>query len=180
MLQRMFSGGGRAPGANLGQFQGSQGPIYTRLSRPQGAGGMGSLLAALPMILQSAPGIFKAITSDPGFQSRMQQNKQNQLATAEPTTPPTTPPSASTPTLPPTTIPPVAPTQPVRLARVRALDTVLALCVCRLPPGPDAGGKPRSLLLVCGNHVRVAVLATVSSNVAAEISGHDQRQMAAF
>ena len=71
MLQRMFSGGGGAPGANLGQFQGSQGPIYTRLSRPQGAGGMGSLLAALPMILQSAPGIFKAITSDPGFQSRM-------------------------------------------------------------------------------------------------------------
>ena len=113
MLQRMFSGGGGAPGANLGQFQGSQGPIYTRLSRPQGAGEMGSLLAALPMILQSAPGIFKAITSDPGFQSRMQQNKQNQLATAEPTTPPTTPPSASTPTLPPTTIPPVAPTQPV-------------------------------------------------------------------
>ena len=59
-----------------------------------------------------APGIFKAITSDPGFQSRMQQNKQNQQVTPG-TTPPTTPPSASTPTLPPTTIPPVTQTPPV-------------------------------------------------------------------
>ena len=117
MLQRMFGGGGGVPGANLGQFQGSQGPIYTRLTRPQGAGGMGSLLAALPTILSAAPGIIKAVTTDPGFKTRMKQDRQNQLAAAEPTTPPTTAataaaaePAANTP---PTTIPPVTPTQPV-------------------------------------------------------------------
>ena len=118
MLQRMFSGG--APGTrSFGPPPVSRGPggkvlkrTYNHLTRPQGAGGMGSLLAALPTILQSAPGIFKAITSDPGFQSRMQQNKQNQQVTPG-TTPPTTPPSASTPTLPPTTIPPVTQTPPV-------------------------------------------------------------------
>ncbi len=122
MLHSMFGGapgshaGPFRPSANLGQQRGPGGeqlpPLHSKLTRPQGYGGMGSLLAALPTILSAAPDIFKAITGDPGYQARMKQNKQNQQATPSATA--STTPSATPSTPPPsTTIPPVAPTPSV-------------------------------------------------------------------
>ena len=113
-LRKLFN---RSPSAHAGRAPGGAPgapDVHTQLS---GLHGGGSFLSSLPLILGAAPGIIKAVTTDPGFKTRMKQDRQNQLAAAEPTPPPTTAatPAAAGPAAntPPTTIPPVTPTPPV-------------------------------------------------------------------
>ena len=113
-LQKLFN---RPPSAHAGRARGgtpNSPDVYTQLS---GLHGGGSFLSSLPLILGAAPGIIKAVTTDPGFKARMDQDRQNQPVVpgvTPGTTPPIIPSGTSAATSTPTTpIPPVTPTPSV-------------------------------------------------------------------